>query len=449
MKNSLSYVIGRGTLWYSVNTYATKIIGLATLFFILRQLSVYEYGLVELALSVVATLSIFRLPGIGSVVIADMGEARGRGDLSQVKTLFTSYVRLQFFLSFVAWAVVFFGATLIAQFYKGQIADLVKLTSFLFFTSVLRAAYTTLFSVHLKYFTQSFHTFLEEVSKLLFVLLFFFVFESGPSGIVLATIFSQLLPILLLLPSFLKLYMPLARVQAVKSTVMRTMLLGHGKWSLFSSYLNDFGQSMRVWLIGIFLGTEAVGLFSVAQGLYSHTVSLIPISQVVTPLLPQYLAQKEKFEKIFTKSVKYQFFGFTALGIFAYFAFTPLIAYLFPLYRDALPLFHILLLALPAISVASLLTPVFFALKAQRSFFFSIFVKTLAMVVLLPVGAIFFGLKGVAVEFILTVYIVTLERMFALKKNHLPHLSLSPKELITFDSYDAVVLQRIKGFLRI
>lgn len=449
MQASLTHTIGRGTFWYTLNNFATKLISLVTIFFILRGLSVYEYGLVELSLSAIAILSFFRLPGINSVVIADLAHAKGKGDMGELKAIYTTYLRLELFLSFIAWGIVFFGATFISQFYEGQISGLLKIISFTFFTAVLRDAYTILFGIHLKFFTQSLYTFIEEVSKLFFIIITFSVFGLGATGLALAIVLSQLIPVIFLIPLFWKLYSPLQSTKASREHTVWNLIWKHGKWSLFSSYLGDFSQTIRIWFIKLFLGTEAVGLFAVAQGLYNHTLSLIPLSQVVTPLIPQYIHQKEKLEKIFSKSAKYQFLGYLGVGIVGFFVFPSIIGFLFPNYQSSLPLFKILLVALPAMSIGSLLTPIFFAFKEQKSFFVSIFVRTIAALILLPLLIPIFGMAGAAYEFVLTTYLIIIHRYVLIKKKIAPNLSFSFRDLITFDALDAMILKEARRFLRI
>src|SRR3989344_206314 len=175
-------IIGEGTAFNSFSNVALKFVGLATVFFILRRLSAYEYGLTELTISSLPLLSIFFLPGMGDVVIADMSLERGKGNLSRMKSIFLQFFKLQFLLSIVVWAIVFFGANLIANYYEGPISLLLKIYSFSFLLSPFRSMIIMFFTVNLKFFQQSFYTFLEEVFKLIFLLFFFFILGKGPDG---------------------------------------------------------------------------------------------------------------------------------------------------------------------------------------------------------------------------------------------------------------------------
>jgi O-antigen/teichoic acid export membrane protein len=446
MQASLTHTIGRGTFWYTLNTVLTKIIGLVTMFFVLRTLSVYEYGLVELVLTVIGVFSIFRLPGISDTVIADMARERGRENYAALKNIFHNYLILQFFLGIIAWAIIFWGANLLAPYYGG-VSALISIISFSFLFSIARTAYTTLFSVHLQFFTQSLHTFLEELAKLIFVFVFIFIFEMGPQGLVLAIVLSQGAALIAILPLFIKSYQPLSKINTPRTEPPWALLLAHGKWSLFSNYLSGLSQNMRVWFIKLFLGTEAVGLFAVASGLLSHVSSLVPIGQVIRPILPQYLEQKERFYRIIGKGIKYQLLGYFALFPLAYFVFPPLISALFPNYVVSLPFYKVLLVTLIPISFAATFTSLFTAVKEQKKHFYSVvalcFSVAIFSLLLLPV----FGIWGIVYEFIITTIISNVAKYHYLKKIY-SGFSLSRFPLFSFDSEDFVVLEKIKVYFK-
>ena len=83
--------LGYGFAWSTSALFVGKIIAFANIFIILAHLSVYEYGLVELTFSIVATVNLFLLPGLVSTITADLGVERGRGNWGNVKALFFEF----------------------------------------------------------------------------------------------------------------------------------------------------------------------------------------------------------------------------------------------------------------------------------------------------------------------------------------------------------------------
>ncbi|NQV93134.1 oligosaccharide flippase family protein [Candidatus Kaiserbacteria bacterium] len=448
MSQHISHTIGKGTFWFSSSGIALKVVSLTSTFFILSNLSVYEYGLVVLVLSIVPIFSIFLLPGLGDVVIADMGLEKSRNNLGKMKAIFNNYIAIQFLLAFMAWVIVFFGADIIAEFYKGQVGLLLKILSFSFFLSPFRSALGALFNVYLKFFSQSLYIFLEEFFKLGFLIFFFFVLKLSTDGVILATVLSQTLALLVLAPFCLQVYKSFSHAKAEPMPLFSSIHF-HGKWSVLTSYLATFGKKGRLWIIKFMLGTEVVGLYAVAEGLFGHASSFVPINKVITPILPQYVDQKERFRKIILKSIKYQVTSYVLIGVVAFLGIPYLISLVFPNYISSIILSQVILIALLPTGVAVVLNPVFFALKAQKQLFITTVARVIVMLILTPIFILLFGIMGVIYELILTTVFVMFIRYYSLKKL-LPTLAFNLKEFFSIDADDYMIFntlaQPIKRF---
>ncbi len=444
--NALKKTIGEGTLWFSVSTLGVKFLGLANVFIILRTLSVYEYGQAELVLSIVPLLGFFLLPGLNAVVTADIAVEKGRENLAAAKGMFINFAFLQAALAVCAWAVVFFGAGVLSKFYTEGTADLFRAVSFLFLLSPLRVLVGILLDVHARFRTQSLYGFLEEGAKLIFIILFLFYFGFGVIGIILAAVLSQAVALIVTLPDARRFLAPFRGVQSFRYPFL-FFIRGHGKWNVFSSYLGQFGAKMRLWIIKFLLGTEAVGLYAVAEGFVGHTVSLLPLSRVLTPIIPQAVGDRERFLRIVTKAIKYQVLSFSALMIVAMVAFPPVLVLIFPAYSPSMTLFQIMLLTLLPVAVTGIFRPVFFAFKAQLSLFRAVLAKTLLSLILAPTLIIWFGLTGVAVEFVLTALWFFLER-YRVMRVLLPEFSLRIRDFVRVDEFDRMVISAMMSRLR-
>lgn len=445
--DSLAKTVGLGTLWASVSSVLIKVVGLATIFIVLHRLSVYEYGLTELAMSILSVLSFFLLPGLTDVVIADMGVQRGKGEVGAMRSLFENYFIFHFLLGVVAWAVMFFGAGLLSLYFEGQIVLMLRILSFSFLVSPFRTMYTIILSVHFQFFWRSFYSLTEEFFKLGIVVLCFALYDVGPVGLVVAVVGSQLLVVLAMLPLLWRLYGRLRRSARQPVQTPWALFLAHGKWSVLSSYFNSLGQNLRLFLIRLMLGTEAVGLFAVAQGLYNHTASLLSVGPILSPIIPQYVSQRERFDKLVSKGVKYQLLAYLGIGLVAVLVFPVVIVYLFPHYASAMTLFRVMLLALIPASFAAVISPIFFALKAQKNLFWAIMLKNVWILVFAPLFIGVFGVIGIAIEFVSTVTFYVMERYKFLRRL-MPDLAISPRAFLTVDEVDRMIVERIGQFAK-
>ena len=442
----MAKTIGEGTFWLSFNSIVIKVVSLISVFFILSRLNLYEYGLVQLAYSSVGLFAIFVLPGLADMVLADMGVAKANNNPGEIRRIFSSYFWLQMFLAVVAWAILFFGSEIIAQYYKGQISVLLKIISFTFLFSPARAMYMLLFSFNFKFFYQSTFSLLEEVFKVLLMLVGFFVFKYGPESVIFAGMLSQVVVLLCYAPLYISLKKEFNRVPKSTTQPFWHLLYKHGKWSIVNNYTHGLVQHIRLFIVRIFLGTEAVGIFSLAQGLLSNTVSLFPLNRAVSPVLSQYSSDRDSFFRLVYKSIKYQILGFLVAGVAAFFFVPILIETLFPQYSAALPLFKIMLLALIPMGYGTI-TTVYYVFKLQRVLSILEVLRLLFVIVTTVVCITLFGIYGPAVEVVFTVMVFVWTRNRILSKI-IPHFSYSLSYLIKIDQYDKIVLARVMGYLR-
>ncbi|HYF04995.1 MAG TPA: oligosaccharide flippase family protein [Patescibacteria group bacterium] len=433
--------IGTGLVWNVVTTYASKLVGFGTIFIILSRLSAYEYGVAELALSITVFMSIFLLPGLSNVVIVDMGVEKGAGNSEKAQGMFVAYFKLVFSLGIVAWALVFFGASFIAQ-YSGEYSSyLVKIVSFTLVMAPIRSLYTILFSYALRYAELSFIGFFEELIKLVMVLAFLVQYDNGPGGLLWATVASQVGALILLAPKFYQIYKQSFSKNPMPISIT-TLFTGHSFWSILGTYIGSFGQSMRTWIVKFMLGTEAVAQVNVAFGLIGHTQSLMPLSKVIAPLLPQYMYDKIKFVMLLVKSIKYQFIGQILVTIPVCLFIPIFIRTFFGEYTQAVPIFYLFIPMLITSGFDVYVVAAFMSLKAQKNMLFAVFYKVILTALILPICIQYYGIYGVPLGLFLVSCWFVYERYTRLKKI-LPEFALHWKDIIRYDEFDALILRRI------
>lgn len=444
MKSSIIRTVAEGTFFTSTGTLVIKVVGLLTVFSILRTFGAGQYGVLELTLSITALFSIFMLPGLDSVVVADSGVYKGKGELSSARQLLKAYFVLQVVLALVAAVAVLLGAGFLSTFYQVP-KQYVMLLSLLFLLSPLQLTSMALLRLHLRFFQQSLLNFVQEVLKLVFLLFFVLVIGYDISSVIMAMILSQAFGLLMLTPSLVGLWRSLIGGGDGKMVAWWSFLWGHSAWGILSSYVGNLGRAIRLWIIQFLLGPEAVGLYAVAAGLMGHTTGLAPLSTVLTPMLPQHIGDRNRFRRLLTKGMQYQLYANIVVGAIAFFLVPPVISRIFPEYVSSLPLYQIMLLALIPGAVVSIVTPVFSALRLQRSFFFAMVLKTIFTAIFTYGGIVLFGIWGVAYEAVLTAMLQAFERTRSIRKKA-PELSFSRESFFSFAD-DQLILSAVRGKL--
>lgn len=433
---SVVKTVGRGIAWNSAASIMGKFVMFANIFIILNFLTVYEYGFSELVMSVISVIGIVLLPGLTSAIVADMGVERGRQNASGMKTLFHQFVFLNLVLAFGAWAILFFGSHPVAHaFGNPYAAQFLQIASFIFLIAPLRSAGTILASVMLRYFDISFYGICEELAKLGFLLLLVVWMGMGIDGLIYSMVLCQLVVVIGFLPRTISAYRQFSSATAEGHMQFWNVLRDHRIWGIGSSYMATVSQNARLWLIKFMLGTEAVGLFGFASGLFSHIVSLMPLTSVLTPIIPRYIDKREQLARIIRASIKVQLILALVFLVGAYALSYMFVQVLFPQYLSAVPLLYVLLLNIIPNSVMTLFTPVFNAFKAQRSLLFSNTLKFLCMLILLPPSIMIFGLSGIGVEILLNSIINGFER-FRRIKLLIPEFRFGMREMFHTDPYE-------------
>ncbi len=440
--------VSMGVAWNVSSTVFGKMIMFANVFIVLNFLSLYEYGFSELVMSVISVIGIVLLPGLTTTIIADMAVEKSRGNPGQMKHIFNQYLYLNIALGVTAWSVLFFGSHPVASaFGNPYAAQFLQIASFSFLIAPLRAVSLVLATVMLRFFDLSYYNVIEEVFKFILLLVLVVYLRMGIHGVIYAMVFSQLLVALAYVPRTLSAYRYFSSAREEGSRRFWNILREHRKWSVGASYVGTIATNSRIWIIKLMLGTEAVGIFAFASGIFSHIASLLPLTAVITPIVPSYVDKRDQLVRILRASLKLQLLAGLAFLAGAYVFGYLFVSILFPKYVVAVPLLYVLLIALLANSVAALFTPVFAALKEQKSLLQSNALKLALTVIFLPPAIYLFGIVGIGVEMVLTTLGNTIERYVRLRKL-LPEFTFRLREILHPDAYERDAMRILVKGLR-
>lgn len=445
MTTSLAKLVGIGMVWTSYSTLLMKLTGVVYTVLMLSQLSLYEYGVVQLLFTIPAFLAIINLPGIDQVVISDGGVAKGDNDPQTLRELLDSYLVARFLLGLASFLFLFLAAPIVADFYNEAIANAIRIISFTFLLSPLRSLFVLTFKVSLRYGAHAAMVSVEEVGKVLVLATGFFVFDAGILAPAFAYIGGEIIMLLVLLVPVLH-----ARSELFAGTTRRVSLApvwdvvkNHGKWAMLMTYTNTLGQQLRLWLIKFFISTQAVAIYSVAFKLYQMTSKLVPFSKVIQPIVPQLMATRGRLYRMVNKTVKYQLLSNAAIAVVAL-VFVPIVIQgFFPQYQPSILLYLVMLTALLPLSLTTGLQPMFYAAKAQRSLFVATMTRVGLMLVLAPILMLTVGVVGVAIELVITRLFYAANRYLAIKRLF-PDFSIQLKEMLYFDETDQWLLKRMR-----
>lgn len=449
-KKSLLQTVGEGSAISFVGNLLLKFGTVASSIILLRYVSVSDYGLWQILLSVVSFASLATLPSFETLMIADLSSELGKKHEGVYKAIFKQSFFLLLALGFLAGTGLFLAAPSVSRFSGLDITFLLRILAFQFFLAPLQRIYFLAFYSHLKYGLVHGAKITHRGGYLLLLLFFVLWRNMGITGVVLAHTLSIVASLAFFFPSFFKIARRLFIIHEDGRYSLWQTFRAHGKWALVGDYFDDVAGAARPWIIGYFLGLEGLAVATVALNLYGEMVTLLPLNQIFGPLIPREMAErKERMPFILERSMKYSFWFYVFSGIAAFFAVPPLVAAVFPNYMVSMPLFRVLLAALLPLPFSVVMYHAFYALQAQKTLFAaSSGVKFGMTVGGLPFFLKAFRLWGVAAELIMHAALLAAVRYYFLRKVY-PAFRLHFPSLFFIDRDDMMLLARIWSAFRV
>lgn len=443
---SILRTVSEGFAWNAAAIVIGKIVVFLNLFLIFSQLTVYEYGVTELTLSIVSLFGLFVLPGLSSIIAADLGVERSKKNYSEMRMIFREFFSVTFSLGVLAWAVLFFGSSIVAHLTGNELIDrLFKIAAFLLITSPLRTMTVVLATSAVRFADQSFFPVVEEIAKGALLAISFFIFDLTTDGLLISAVGAQILAIILFAPRTISAYREFHRAPLTKRRPLWNIIAEHRKWGIISAYIGTSQTSIRLFMLKFFLGTEAVGIYAFATGLFGQLTGLLPLGPVVGPLFPRYVDKPLEFVRLLRASIRLQL-AIAAALVVASIGIVPIFVNIFfEQYSSAIFIFIIIVPSLLLQSLVAIYTPVFRALKEQRTQLSSAVFKFMVDVLVLPPLVIMAGLPGAGVHSLIVTGASAIERSIRLRRL-LPGFSV--RDLLHLDPLEKKVIQLLFESMR-
>lgn len=383
-------------------SFVKKGVGALDSFLILRVFSLYQFGLYQLLLSLYSILSDLFHDVFSEVVATDLARLVGAGEEAKAKRLFRGYALFRMGMAAIPWAALFFAAPAVAAYmhYSHDAIAVLRLMAFLFILDAVVLLLNMLLKLRLQFRVLAPRATVQKLSQLAVLVLFFLSSRLGLSEIFLSQLAGAAGAILMMLPAAVRSSAPWYHIRAADEGIFLATVRAHGKWAMPQALLTDLTGKMRPWLIRIFINTEAVGVFSVANTFLSALKDLLPIR---TPgaLVPRRIHDAEAIDRFYRYGSKYFVWFAVLLSAGAAIGVSLVIRILFPQFYPAVPVFLILLASVPFFAFMKPMTFLLVAFRRQKFLFFQSVAQTaiafLLMAIFLPAA----GIMGLAIAEVL------------------------------------------------
>ncbi|MBI2055048.1 MAG: oligosaccharide flippase family protein [Candidatus Sungbacteria bacterium] len=444
---SVGRAVARGVVISGSTNVILRFLEAAVAVLLLSRLSIFQYGAYQLTLSAFELFAGFFFAGLSSVIIADVSREAAGDNKFQANTLFGAYAYFQFAVSVFLWAVFFFGANLLTYWVGGE-TQLIRIVSFLFLASPAEQLLGLHLQIQLKFWWLNAYKILYMISRLGMLTTVFFLGLLDAKWAVVSLVFSSVAASLVVIPfvsfvSSIGAPQPMRRAKALFAVIKE-----HGKWAIVNDFIGNIGSSIRPFLIRIFVGVEAVAVFTVAQNFAGYLSSAFPIREVLSPIFPRQAHDAKALAATFNRVLKYSTLAFLLIAAAGAVAVPLFVKLAFPKYVLSLPYLFVYLFAMPLLGFRLAVTPLFAALKKQKLFFSITIYRTAVSAVLGALLIWLLGIWGAAFEasfgvslLLLPVYTKALRRM-------LPDWKFSAREFFAFNQDDrrlaSAIVRRLK-----
>lgn len=422
-----------------------KGVSLANSFLILAALSVYQYGLYQLVLAAIAIAESLSTGLFDDVVVNDTARGLAEGRTGSAKRLFNEFALYKVIVGSLLTAIFFFGAGRIGAYLGTDITAFFQLASFLIIMEAIRAAEDLFFtaSVSLSAFAVPA---IQEIAKFILLVSFLFQGTLGIRELLLITLGAAFVAVLFASGRFWREYRRVFRsVPAHGQGLLITAVRRYGVPVLIRYGFSRVTKNIRPWLIKFFLNTEAVALYTLAINLVSLAQSVFPITMIAR-LLPWEAGDERRLAFIFRRSVKYVFWGGTAMAVAGLLFVPPLIQLILPKYGPAMPLFFVLALILPFYGVYKVQKSLLLTLREQKILTTRLVTESFLVIGLNAILLPLIGIFGTAVEYVITYAwrVFLFHRMLGTAH---PGLRLKTASIFSFDADDRLFARKFFGVL--
>ena len=131
---SLSTVFVKGTFFLGSWGMVGKIINLFNSFLVIYVLSLYEYGLYSLILSIVSVTEVVLVDGMDQLIVNEILYRKSQNEEAKAKKIYHQYFVLKLVFGILAFLILFLGADIIDKYVGNHsIALFIRLSSFFTF----------------------------------------------------------------------------------------------------------------------------------------------------------------------------------------------------------------------------------------------------------------------------------------------------------------------------
>ncbi len=442
---SLLSVFLKGEAVSAFWNFLTKGIGLLNTFLTITSLTLYQYGVFQLLLSFAGISSDFL--GLGSgVVTNEISRAISEKRDSDAKRIFIEYTFFRLIIMFITWSIVFFGATYFFSKYDIDFIKDMRIISFVFLSEGVFMIIRTLCLVKFEFSIVALRSTLNKLIQSTILIYYFAQGNLGLKQMIWSIVIASSMSVILVMYKFIKVYIKWGDTIPTQKVLLWNIFINLGSWDVLRQFINKITFRVKPWLIKLFISTEAVAIYSIAETIVTTFQDILP-SSTIQSIVPSWIKDKELSTKMFSYGVKYFFLTGLLVMIGAYIIVPPVVHIFFEKYNDSLPLFYLMIINLPIFASGIIIGNYIIALRRQRYLFVLHLFRGIVALSIILCTVPFIGLWGLAIEFVLVPVLMTVA-YYQYTKNENKGFHFDFDIIFGFGNEDKIIIGKAFGIVR-
>lgn len=283
-----------GVKWTSLSSIITAIIGIAQLSILAHYLEASDFGLMAIVSVIIGFSALFMDLGISASIIH-------RQDITHIQL--SSLYWLNIASGVLLFILIYSLAPIIAAFYnEHELVPIIHLLAITFVISAIGNQYAILIQKNLRFNTMAKITMVSSFLGFV-VAVSLAVNNYGVYSLVYASLVTILIETIINVIIGVKEHRPTFVYKHSEITSM----ISFGMFQMGERSINYFNSQFDVILIGKLLGTEALGIYSVAKNLSMRPAQIINpiITKVTFPIMAKVQDDTLQLKNIYLKTINY------------------------------------------------------------------------------------------------------------------------------------------------
>ncbi len=283
-----------------------KVMAFGTFLIITRQLNLHEYGYVQLFFSLLGPAGTLTLLNLEKVVTADIAAFVGQGKYEHSRRLIKGYIGYTTVNTVIMLMLAYVGRTLLQPYVSVDLQQYFILMVLLIVGQNGMNLVSVIFTGYERFIAVALIQSGESAFRFVFTVCLFFFGHFSIATVLTIYMASKMAMWILAIPFVIRIVRrsPVQLSDPPITSPFRELLRRHGKWEIGNGILDNVSANIWPWLLQLFIGAQAVGIYGFAEKVVSFINSALPVEPVLLPIMSRSVNEKKEVARIIIMKAK-------------------------------------------------------------------------------------------------------------------------------------------------